>query len=90
MPWSDEQRPLLGGIRYVRSDGAVVKYSGGPLKQQWIAYEPDPSEAYLIRYSKRGMGWPRRWASPQAAMRAVDREYPECGADEQSGKGCDK
>lgn len=43
----------------------------------WIAYEPDPSEKYLIRYSKHGMGWPRRWKSAKTAMRAVDREFPE-------------
>lgn len=44
---------------------------------EWVAFEPDPSENYLIRYSKRGMGWPRRWKSAEAAMRAVDKEYPE-------------
>ena len=62
--------------RFQRSDGAVVVFRQGPRKLHWIAYEPDPSEAYLIRYSKRGLGWPRRWGSAKAAMRTVDQEYP--------------
>lgn len=71
-----EDRSLSCGWRFVRHDGAVVKHHSGPSHQQWIAFEPDPSEAYLIRRSKSGMGWPRRWASAEAAMRAVDREHP--------------
>lgn len=71
--WEKDPKTTL---RYRRSDGAVVKYSMGPRKLEWMAYEPDPSEDYLIRRSKSGLGWPRRWSSAKAAMRAVDREYP--------------
>ena len=73
--WTKDHDPGRG-IRWVRTDGAVVKYNMGPPKLDWIAYEPEPSQAYLIRHSKRGAGWPRRWGSAKAAMRAVDREYP--------------
>ncbi len=76
MPWT-EARDWVAGWRYIRSDGAVVKHHSGPSHLQWIAFEPDPSEAYLIRYSKNGVGWPRRWGTPEAAMRAVDRKHPE-------------
>lgn len=69
------------GLRYVRSDGAVVKYFGGPRKMDWIAFEPNPSEEYLARTNGR-LTWPRRWASAEAAMRAVDREYPEQHSDQ--------
>lgn len=71
--WHNEEGTSL---RYRRKDGAVVKFSMGPSKMQWIAYEPDPSDAYLIRTNKRGIGWPRRWLTAKAAMEAVDREYP--------------
>lgn len=64
------------GARYRRHDGAVVRLHTGPSKLQWIAYEPDPSENYLIRRNKRGIGWPRRWRTAEAAMRTVDKEYP--------------
>jgi hypothetical protein len=75
MPWI-ESHHWQTGYRFVRDDGAVVKMHTGPEHLQWIAYEPDPSEQYLIRYSKRGMGWPRRWGTAKAAMKAVDREFP--------------
>lgn len=71
--WTEEKG---AGWRYRRADGAVVKFDGGPSKLQWLAFEPDPSEAYLIRYSKGGAGYCRRWKTAEAAMQAVDREYP--------------
>lgn len=77
MPWTEDRGETGNGFRWVRSDGAVVKFKVGPRIYDWMAFEPDPSEAYLIRYSKSGLGFPRRWKTPEAAMRAVDREYPE-------------
>ena len=78
MPWKADQLNPVRALRYVRSDGAVVKYSMGPSKRTWIAYEPDPSEAYIATSrSGRGATWPRRWASAEAAMRAVDKLYPD-------------
>lgn len=76
MPWIMTHDMWTAGLRWVRSDGAVVKYSMGPRKLEWIAFEPNPSEAYLARTNGR-LSWPRRWASPEAAMRAVDQEFPE-------------
>lgn len=63
------------GCRWTRSDGAVVLFHSGPPKFQWIAFEPDPSNAYLPRDNGR-LSWPRRWRTAQAAMDAVDAEYP--------------
>lgn len=63
------------GLRFQRRDGAVVKFSMGPRRLDWIAYEPDPSEKYLSRTNGR-LVWPRRWGSAEAAMKAVDHEYP--------------
>lgn len=77
MPWTETRDGATGGWRWVRSDGAAVKHQSWAPHWQWIAYEPDPSEAYLIRYSKSGKGFPRRWGSAAAAMRAVDRIHPE-------------
>ena len=42
----------------------------------WTGWEPDPSEKYLSRKSKRGLVYPRRWKSAEAAMREVDRLFP--------------
>lgn len=75
MAWTDI-RTDLGRPAFRRDDGAIVRWDNGPSHLHWIAYEPDPSEKYLIRYSKRGMGWPRRWKSAEAAMQTVDKEYP--------------
>lgn len=77
MAWSEVQGASTRWLLWRRDDGAIVKYAMGPRTMEWIAYEPDPSEDYLIRRSKRGMGWPRRWKSAEAAMRAVDKEYPQ-------------
>lgn len=76
MPWVDLTK-ISSLPLWRRSDGATVRWDNGPNKQHWIAFEPDPSEKYLIRYNKRGLGWPRRWASAKEAMRVVDREYAE-------------
>lgn len=76
MSWTEKRDGIGSGWRYVRGDGATVKWHGGPSRLQWLAYEPDPSENYLSRTNGR-LIWPRRWATAEAAMRAVDREYPE-------------
>jgi hypothetical protein len=70
--------------RWVRCDGAVVKYDESspfpnpmnPRSRMFTAWEPDPSQDFLGQRSRRGIGWPRRWKTAQAAMRAVDRECP--------------
>ena len=61
-----------------RDDGAVVKFDTGPAKLQWIAFEPDPSNAYLSRPAGRSpvLTVPRRWRTAEAAMNAVDVEHP--------------
>lgn len=72
------------GNRWIRIDGAVVKWDDSspwpnPAKdsaRMWTAWEPDPSEAYLRRGNKRGIGWPRRWKHPERAMQEVDRLFP--------------
>lgn len=78
--WVESRDSWSAGLRYTRSDGAVVKYQMGPRKLDWIAFEPNPSEDYLGRKNKRGLVWPRRWGSAEAAMRAVDQEYPFAAA----------
>jgi hypothetical protein len=54
--------------------------------RMWTAWEPDPSERALsmtrgrLRRAQDGHLWrpgfPRRWKTAEAAMAAVDREYP--------------
>lgn len=76
MPWVESRDYHTSGLRFTREDGAVVKYHMGPPHMPWIAFEPNPSEDYLGRTNSRGISWPRRWRTAEAAMRAVDREYP--------------
>jgi hypothetical protein len=57
-----------------------------PSARMWTAWEPNPSVAYLIM--RRGRirktmdgallkpGFPRRWKTAKAAMKAVDHEFP--------------
>lgn len=57
-----------------------------PASRMWTAWEPDPSQGYVGkevgRPRKRTDGAivrltvPRRWKTPQAAMKFVDQEYP--------------
>lgn len=71
--------------RYVRHDGAVVRYDdrtpysnpNNASARMWTAWEPDPGERALSmgRYSS-GFKWPRRFRTPEAAMRAVDKAWP--------------
>jgi hypothetical protein len=75
MPWTDlttkSQLPL-----WRRTDGATVRWDNGPSKLNWIAFRPDPSEDYL-EMRQGELIRPRRWKTEQAAMIAVDREFPE-------------
>lgn len=58
-----------------------------PTARMFTAWEPNPSERALMmlrgreRRAQDGhlfrLGCPRRWKTPEAAMKAVDREYPE-------------
>ena len=69
--------------RWVRYDGAVVLYDvhsphPNPLNpncRMWTAWEPDPSEMYL-RMTNGRLGWPKRFKTPQNAMKAVDKAFP--------------
>ena len=86
----DENAPAVPGWlqvswrRWTRIDGAAVLWDNrtpyanpsSPNGRMWTAWKPDPSEECLIRRSKNGLGFPRRWKSRESAMAAVDREYP--------------
>jgi hypothetical protein len=69
--------------RWERSDGAVVQWDQRsphvrpwlPAARMWTAWEPDPSDNYLKMTNGR-LSWPRRFKTAQAAMRAVDKEFP--------------
>jgi len=92
MNWTKSE--TIGGVRYTRSDGAVVKWDNSsphpnpaePTARMWTAWEPDPSQKALLMHRGRWrraqdgtrvrLGFPRRWKTAQAAMDAVDREYP--------------
>lgn len=74
-----------GGRRYVRRDGAVVRYDErspypNPLRESsrmFTAWEPDPGESYLSMGRRSSwFRWPRRFHTPEAAMRAVDKTWP--------------
>lgn len=57
-----------------------------PSARMWTAWEPDPSTKALsmrrgrLREADDGHLWkprfPRRWNTPAAAMKAVDKEFP--------------
>lgn len=86
-----EVRP---GYRWERIDGAVARWddrsphpnSLNPASRMWTAWEPNPSQAYLmmrrgrVRKTMEGAlskpGFPRRWKTAEAAMKAVDNEHP--------------
>lgn len=72
--------------RWERADGAVVRDVGAsspeskpwlPGHRGWMAFGPGPDEHnYLsMPFGKRFRG-PRKWKTAEAAMRAVDREFP--------------
>ncbi len=86
--WTCTHRPCGKhghGGRYVRTDGAVGMYDErspypNPLcdsARMWTAWEPDPGQGALSMGRRSSwMRWPRRFATPEAAMRAVDRAWP--------------
>jgi hypothetical protein len=57
-----------------------------PRSRLYTAWEPDPSERALmmhrgrLRKDQKGhlyrFGFPRRWKTAEAAMKAVDKEFP--------------
>jgi hypothetical protein len=57
-----------------------------PTAKMWTAWEPEPSSAYLVmrrgrlRRAQDGKlykpGFARRWRTAEAAMKAVDKEFP--------------
>jgi hypothetical protein len=54
--------------------------------RMYTAFEPDPSQQYLSMHRGRTRkaqdghlfkpGFPRRWKTKEAAMKAVDKEFP--------------
>ena len=73
----------VNALRWERSDGAIVRWDDrspypNPERagaRMWTAWEPEPSNRYLGRKYGR-WGAPRRWKTPEAAMRVVDRLHP--------------
>lgn len=75
--------------RYVRCDGAVVKWDedtpysnpANPNARMWTVWEPDPGTRFLgkkIRGRQRsGSKVPRRYKTPEAAMAAADKAWPD-------------
>jgi hypothetical protein len=69
---------------WVRHDGAAVCLYDLEATFKWIAYGPDsrnskakePRLSYCMRYVGQD-GTMRRWKTAKAAMRAVDRAFPE-------------
>lgn len=65
-----------------RPDGAYVWYDEktpwanpeNPRCRMWTAFGPDGM--YLAKRSRSPFRKPRRWATPEAAMAALDREWP--------------
>lgn len=70
--------------RWERHDGAVVMLDlrspypnpMNPRSLLWTAWEPDPSDRALSQRCSRRFKRPRRWGSAEAAMLAVEREFP--------------
>ena len=66
---------------FERSDGSYVWYdqsSPNPIDpncRMWVAFGPD--QTYLSKDRRKGwMRVPRRWKTPEAAMKALDKEIP--------------
>jgi hypothetical protein len=74
------------GRRWVRSDGAVVKWDANTPHSNpevatalmWTAWESEPSQRYLGHANGR-VRWLRLWRTPEAAMAAVDELFPIAG-----------
>lgn len=77
--------------RWEANDGAVVRWDNSsphpnpanPRSRMWIAFGPGADEydclkAFRMRRGRRrsDRGYPRRWKTAQAAMRAVDETFP--------------
>lgn len=93
--WTQCDTSKGGYDRWERKDGAVVLYQHSPYTHYndkrgrlWIAFPPN-SELAMQRPCGRWrrdmhgnevrLGTPRRWKTAQAAMAAVDKEFPCAG-----------
>jgi len=73
-------------VWFERSDGAYVwksrdekySFSLSPTCRMWMAYmPPSHTNKYLFKRRRRGLyRIPRKWASAQSAMKALDKECP--------------
>jgi hypothetical protein len=70
---------------FERSDGAVVGYNQGvdarvwdAKHRGWIAYLPEGADHRYLGFYRRGGRFyiPRRFATPETAMDALDKEFP--------------
>lgn len=67
-----------------RSDGVYVWESHdymhtnplNPRCRVWMVFRSDQIGDYLAKETRRPRGVPRKWNTPEAAMRAADRELP--------------
>jgi len=70
--------------RWDRPDGAAVIYSkdwywanpANPRHRGWTAYAPDDEQPLTFRRRTSKRKHARRWKTAEAAMGAVDREFP--------------
>src|SRR3990172_5523784 len=70
--------------RWDRPDGAAVIYSkdwywanpANPRHRGWTAYAPDDEQPLTFRRRTSKRKHARRWKTAEAAMEAVDREFP--------------
>jgi hypothetical protein len=81
MSW--QQKPPGEEQRYSyweRGDGALVKRWAPAWKEgarPWVAYPPGAGQFGYWSYRHRWQSRPRVWKTAEAAMKAVDKVYPE-------------
>jgi hypothetical protein len=69
---------------YERTDGAYVwrtkdEYWAKPWlpgHRGWVAFGPGGDNEPAINFERYGRNHPRRWKTPEAAMKVVDELYP--------------
>lgn len=87
MPWArvEDRR---GKPRFERQDGAVVCYDHStacntarpwlPNHRGYMGFGPGTDQHnYLAQRSRRGLSWPKKFKTPEAAIAAVDKEWPD-------------